>query len=508
MWFPDRLRTTLWQCQSLVWIASWLVPRDQRALWRAEHSRKFWHWCHYLSESGNLTAPNRLLIARHCWAMFPAAFWLRFDRERFYSRWRIVAGSPATFLATLALGLVALVLASGFISAARMALSSPVLHPSQVVLITLDGNGINGKFSRTRSDTLLDLASVWSKSKLVDGVAPFSWAPGSLLLQSRDLPVATARVGPDFFATLEVKAARGRTFAPSDVRDCSKCVVLSHAVWQHEFNRDEHIIGKPILLNGESRIVLGVLPADFRLVSSGIAVWSLVDPAMLFTNFQRRVGAVARIHGDPSAQRIQRDLSDLTESAGYIHPSSQLQVTTVAAQVRHEILTAIWLVLLAVGCAAFVVVVRRPASDFGRLPHKLRSRSLWLGFFAAKSFLLLAISALVSWCLVHWISAWVVGWAYPLVDEFAIWLFLPLAVAALSWSIRDQQYRCRSCLRRLELPVKIGRAGSVLLNWAGTEMVCPQGHGVLYLPDSSANSLERDRWSNLDESWSGLFRTS
>ena len=91
-------------------------------------------------------------------------------------------------------------------------------------------------------------------------------------------------------------------------------------------------------------------------------------------------------------------------------------------------------------------------------------------------------------------------------DEYSIWLFLPLAIAALSWSVRDQQRRCRTCLRRLELPVEIGRPGSVLLNWAGTEMVCSEGHGVLYLADSPANSLDRDHWSKLDKSWESLFR--
>ncbi|HZM10651.1 MAG TPA: ABC transporter permease [Candidatus Limnocylindrales bacterium] len=506
MWFPDRLRKTVWQCRSIVWIASWLVPRDRRTAWRSEQNRRFWHWCHYLSESGNLTSQNRLLVAQQCWATFPDAFWIRFDRERFYARWRSLRCSPATFLASLALGLSALVLASGFVTAARTTFSSPIPHPSQVVIVTLDGTGMNGKFSRTRSDTLLDLSSIWSKSKLVSGLTPFSWAPGNLLLQRRDLPVATARVGPEFFAALEVKAALGRIFAPADVLDCPNCVLLSDAVWQHEFNRDANIVGKTVTLDGTPRTVIGILPRDYRMISSGIAVWSLVDPAMLFTNFQRRVGAVARLRGDATAARVRLDLTDLTESAGYVHPSSQLQVTTVEAQTRRNLLNTIWLVLLATGCAMFVVILRRPANNFGRLPQGLRRRTTWIAFFLAKSALLLAISALASWCLVHWISYWLVGPVYPMVDDFSIWVFLPLAIAAMSWSVRDQQRRCRTCLRRLELPVEIGRIGSVLLNWAGIEMVCPQGHGVLYLPDSPANSLDRDRWSNLDESWSSLFR--
>jgi hypothetical protein len=91
-------------------------------------------------------------------------------------------------------------------------------------------------------------------------------------------------------------------------------------------------------------------------------------------------------------------------------------------------------------------------------------------------------------------------------DEIAVWTFLPIAVVGLCWSIADQQKRCRACLARLTMPIDIGRPGSVLLNWAGTEMVCSEGHGTLYVPESESNSLERDRWSTLDETWAELFR--
>lgn len=501
----DRVRTILWRCQSVVWIASWLVPRDQRSQWRAEHNRKFWHWCHFLAESGQLTPQNRLTVAQHCWATFPAAFWMRFERERLLSQARRLIASPTTFLAAFAAALAVLVLGSGFVPATRTAFSSPVPHPAQVVLVTLDGNGINGKFGRTRSDTLLDLASIWSKSKLVNGVSPFSWAPGRLMLQERELPIASARVGPDFFAALGVKPTLGRTFGADDVHNCPGCVLLSYPIWQHEFNHQTDIVGKAITLDGSTRTVIGVLPGSFNLISSGIAVWSQIDPATLFTNFERRVGAVAQLNRDASPEQVQRDLSDLTESAGYVHPSSQLQVTTIQAQVRRNFQNTLWFLLLAIGSAAFVVILRQSSNSLGHLPPGLALRATWLGFFVLKSVLLLAIAAIGSWTLIHWISGWLVGSVYPVVDEFSIWLFLPMAIAALSWSVRDQQKRCRICLRRLEMPVEIGRTGSILLNWAGTEMVCSEGHGVLYLPDSPANAMERDRWNRLDDSWADLF---
>ncbi len=506
MWFPDRLRGTVWRCRAMVWIAGLLVPDGDRVLWRTSQNRHYWHWCHFLAESGQLTVQNRVIIARSCWRLFPTAFWLRFDREGFLTRVRRLQGSPLTLVAGAALLALVLVLLSGIVPSIRAAYSAPVPQSDRTVLVTLEGSGINGKFSRTRSDTLLDLASVWSKSKLAEGIAAFSWGPANLLLPRRDLQIPVARVGPTFFATLGQPAEMGRVFTPRDVEDCSTCVLLSHAAWQDNFHSDPNIIGKPIDVNGTAHAVIGVLPASFHVLSPGVAVWELIDPAILFTNFQRRVGAVGRLRDGSAPEQLQRELSDLTESAGYVHPSSQLQVITIATQTKRELISTIWFVLLITGCAMLVVVLRHLSNGLGKLPEGASTRWKWLGFFVAKSTLLLLLVALVSWCVVHWLAYWLVGSSYPLVDEYSIWLFLPLAVVALSWSVRDQQQRCRVCLCRLELPVEIGRTGSVLLNWAGTEMVCPAGHGVLYLPESPANSLDQGRWNNLDQSWEDLFR--
>jgi len=508
VWYSDRLRATLWRCRIFVWTAAWLLPRTERAGWRSGQERRFWHWCHFLSESGQFTAQNRLLIARACWQLLPEAFWLRFDRDNFRTEVRSLVGSPFILLGALSVAVMALLFGSGAITATRMAFSAPVGHAGRVVVITLNGNGINGKYSRTRSDTLLDLSSIWAKSNFADGMTAFSWGPGTLLLANRDLPIATARVGPGFFHTMGIVAEHGRVFTPEDAQSCPACVVLSHSLWQRELRADPSIVGKQVVLNGSPHTVIGVLPANFRLISPGVAVWGLIDPAVLFTNFQRRVGAVALLREGATAARLQRDLSDLTESAGYVHPSSQLQAVTVATQVRRNLVSQLWFLALAVCCAVLVVVLRLPSNGFGSLPEHTGARATWLGFFAAKSLLVLGLVALLSWCVVHWTASWIGGSAYPLSDEYSIWLLLPLAIVALSWSVYDQQRRCRKCLRRLELPVDIGRAGSVLLNWAGTEMVCPQGHGILYLPDSPANWMDQGRWSTLDDSWQELFTSN
>lgn len=172
---------------------------------------------------------------------------------------------------------------------------------------------------------------------------------------------------------------------------------------------------------------------------------------------------------------------------------------------RRYVVSFALFILLAVGCAA-VIVYARSGSAIGRPPARLRDRFRWWSFFVAKSILLLLVTGLLAWTTVRWLSIYLVGTIHPMANGVVVWLFLVFSVAPLSWAIYDQQRRCRICLQRLGTPIQIGAPGYVLLDWSGTEMVCPDGHGVLYLPDSQANWLERDRWDNLDDSWADLFR--
>lgn len=506
MRLPDAVRRTLWSCQSLVWLASWLVPSQHRKAWRTERSNAVWHWVLFLAESGDFNDENKAIVAKHCWGLFADAWWQRFEREAFLHRMNSVRVAPGTCLAVLGSWLLVGVLIGGSIASLRSLFSTPIAHPEEVYAVTVDGHGLNGRFQRVTSERLLELASIWRQSERLHGTAAYSWGPGKLGAGHNERPLVTARVAPDFFDVLGVQAAKGRTFRASDVQGCASCVLLSQELWQSHFNSDPHIIGEHITVDGAERSVIGVLPANFRLLASSIGVWTLLDGnTPHFSNFVRRVGAITRLKSSSPA-RVQAELTDLSENAGYRFPDAQLQLTSVQAQWRDGLRTYIFFVLLVISCAAGVVYARGVSAGIGQAPLGWRPRFRWWVFFGSKALLLLAVMFLLASSLAHFLSVRLTGSMYPVADELAVWLFLVLSIVGLSWAIHDQQKRCRICLRRLGMSVDIGRPGCVLLNWAGTELVCPAGHGVLYLPESQANWLERDRWNNFDESWEGLFR--
>jgi len=501
MRFPGPTERTFFTCRALIWLASWIVPAAQRLQWRDSWTRKVWHWCHFLAESRQLNRDKKLELARYCWSAFAVAFWLRYDREEFLQHQDRLRRSPRFCLTAIALTLALVALLGGAVPVIRSFLSSPIPQPDRVCVISL-----NGKFRRVRSETLLDLASAWRSSKLLDAVAPYSWGPGTLQGSRRTVSILSARVAPGFFQVLGLPAAKGRTLRESDESSCDRCVLLSDDIWRLQFGGNPAIVGSTVLLDGDERTVIGILPRNFHLLSPEIAVWTLLDShSPPFSNFVERIGAVARMKPAATQRNVEADLADLTENAGYVFPASMLAVTSGAEEARRYLVSLGLFVLLAVGCAALIVYARS-GSAMGRAPATLRDRVRWWSFFVTKAVLLLLVTGLLAWTVVRWLSISLVGSLHPMTNVIAVWLFLVLSVAPLSWAIYDQQRRCRVCLQRLGTPIQIGVPGYVLLDWSGTEMVCPAGHGVLYLPDSQANWLERDRWDNLDDSWADLFR--
>jgi predicted permease len=69
----------------------------------------------------------------------------------------------------------------------------------------------------------------------------------------------------DFFPTLGIRAAMGRTFTPDeDRRGAPAVAVLSDHYWRRVFNADPNVLGSTVTVAGTSTTIIGVLPRGFR----------------------------------------------------------------------------------------------------------------------------------------------------------------------------------------------------------------------------------------------------
>lgn len=84
----------------------------------------------------------------------------------------------------------------------------------------------------------------------------------------------TMRVSPDFFSTLGLGPAFGRTFTDDETTsDTDHVAILSDRFWRDRYNADPHVIGKQLRVNSVPRTVIGVLPPGFHFLSSEAQVF-------------------------------------------------------------------------------------------------------------------------------------------------------------------------------------------------------------------------------------------
>jgi predicted permease len=81
--------------------------------------------------------------------------------------------------------------------------------------------------------------------------------------------VSAARVSPDFFSTLGVPLKMGHSFTDDQMTYKTDGVaVLTDAFWRSEFGGDPNVLGRTFLNDGLTVQVIGVLPPNFRYLSS------------------------------------------------------------------------------------------------------------------------------------------------------------------------------------------------------------------------------------------------
>src|ERR1700744_3648034 len=76
--------------------------------------------------------------------------------------------------------------------------------------------------------------------------------------------ISAARVDGDFFQTFQSSPQLGRAISADDNQTGhDKVAIISHALWQSKFGSAAGILHQPILLDGKSYEIIGVMPQEF-----------------------------------------------------------------------------------------------------------------------------------------------------------------------------------------------------------------------------------------------------
>ena len=87
--------------------------------------------------------------------------------------------------------------------------------------------------------------------------------------------VSYAAVTPNFFSVFGVSPSIGRSFHSGEDRlGQDHVIILTHGLWERRYGSDPSIIGRNVRLNREDYLVIGVMPASFRMLGFMPKLWT------------------------------------------------------------------------------------------------------------------------------------------------------------------------------------------------------------------------------------------
>ena len=114
----------------------------------------------------------------------------------------------------------------------------------------------------------------YRQSKSFAHMAAFSIGTLTLTGSGDPLHLAASWGTPDFFSVTGTQPLLGRVFTTDEQQQGhAQVAVLSHRFWQNRFGSSREIVGKSILLNGQSFTVVGVMPPSFSFPSNDVDIW-------------------------------------------------------------------------------------------------------------------------------------------------------------------------------------------------------------------------------------------
>jgi macrolide transport system ATP-binding/permease protein len=136
--------------------------------------------------------------------------------------------------------------------------------------------------------------------------------------------VSGALVSDGFFGTLGVTPVLGRDFRPGeDLPSAAQTVMLSYETWRKRFGADPRVVGSTVALDGDSFLVVGVLPREFHFAPVGrVEFWRTLHGLCQDNHECFPYYGVARLKQGVSADVALENISSIAQQIALQFPKS------------------------------------------------------------------------------------------------------------------------------------------------------------------------------------------
>ncbi|HUF51558.1 MAG TPA: ABC transporter permease [Longimicrobiales bacterium] len=135
--------------------------------------------------------------------------------------------------------------------------------------------------------------------------------------------IATA----DLFSTLDVPAQLGRPFTEAEsLAGGDNVAVLSYELWQRAFGGARDVVGRSVMVNGNSTRITGVMPPRFDVADARVEIWlpARLDPANRRNRGSHFLEVIARLHPGVTIERARTELDMHLAQWAEINPDTHV----------------------------------------------------------------------------------------------------------------------------------------------------------------------------------------
>jgi predicted permease len=142
----------------------------------------------------------------------------------------------------------------------------------------------------------------------------------------------TGAVTGNFFSTLGVRAALGRTFTDDETWGANpRVAVITDRLWRDQFGSRPGLVGSTIMLNGRANTIVGVLPRGFAFPGVDADVWrpmmwDKADRAKVWFRRAHFISVVARLKAGMDPERANASFQTVVAQLQQEYPATNAKM--------------------------------------------------------------------------------------------------------------------------------------------------------------------------------------
>ena len=207
----------------------------------------------------------------------------------------------------------------------------------------------------------------WQRdNRSFEAMAAYRGTDGSITGVGQPENVRAQRVSANFFRILGVNPILGRNFtSEEDRRGASPTALISEGLWKRKFASDRNVIGQRLIVAGQPRTIVGVIPGSFRLHVFNFrtadvyeAIGEDTDPSFYLRDSYRGMDAIGLLKPGVTLAQTRDDMKRVNAGLADAYPNVDGNIKANIISLKDNIVGDMRPALLVLlGAVGFVLLI-------------------------------------------------------------------------------------------------------------------------------------------------------